>query len=77
MSLQFLYNVASAALLLGLGCDLVCMWRKARRLEDKLARLRDREAAAEQIGRYLGHTLEVEQQRHRALRERLGKSGVS
>ncbi len=77
MPLQFLYNVASAALLLGLGCDLVCMWRKARRLEGELARLRALEAEAERVGRYLGRTLESEQKRHRALRERLGKAGVS
>jgi hypothetical protein len=77
MSIQFLYNVASAALLLGLGCDLLCMWRKARRLESEVARLRALEAAAERVGRYLGRTLEAEQKRNRALRERLGKAGVS
>jgi hypothetical protein len=76
VTLQFFYNIMSVAFLLGLGCDLVRMWSENRRLKAELARLRTLERTSEQVGRFLGRSLEQEQKRHRALRERLGKAGV-
>jgi hypothetical protein len=76
MPMQFLYNIVSASLLLGLGFDFARTLVENRHLKAELERLREREAAFERVGRYLGRSLESEQKRHRELRERLGKAGI-
>ena len=76
MDLQFLYNIMSVAFLLGLGFDLLHLWRRHRELDAEVSRLRKLEAAGERVGGDVGRALEAEQRLGRELRERLGKGGV-